>query len=467
MMKGDNSDRGPAKGVHIHKEAVLAAFDIAACALCMALALRLRFGDHIPVEHGLAYLTYWPLLIALRIFTAYSFGLYDFKHRLTITDHIFGSWGASLFGIAAGALALSVIQLYYAYEIRLSRIVVGLEWGLMMAWFAMSRATLLLALRWTGRKVRIMLIGPVEACRELAGEFRQYAPRALDLRGTVATGATPQDDDILGTINDLETIAASQDIHQAILVQSDLAQAELYKLMAHCDNAGIELFLHPRLGLTVLTNGRVASIAGIPLVPMGAGHASTAYHAGKRILDLIVSLLLLVLLSPVALLGAMAVKLSSPGPALYSQERVGMGGRPFRIYKFRTMRQDAEAKSGAVLSQHNDPRITAAGQILRKLRIDEVPQLYNVLRGDMSLVGPRPERQEFISQFLAENPLYERRLLVKPGLTGLAQIHGRYDTDYTHKLRYDLIYINSISLATDLRILFATIQTVLTGKGAA
>ncbi|MEX2015390.1 MAG: sugar transferase, partial [Candidatus Hydrogenedentales bacterium] len=122
--------------------------------------------------------------------------------------------------------------------------------------------------------------------------------------------------------------------------------------------------------------------------------------------------------------------------------------------------------SGPVLATANDPRITPVGRMLRRMRIDEIPQLWNVLRGDMSLVGPRPERADFIARFTQETPLYERRFLVKPGLTGLAQIHGRYDTDYAQKLRYDLIYINTLSLQTDLRILLATIRTVLTARGA-
>ncbi len=143
-----------------------------------------------------------------------------------------------------------------------------------------------------------------------------------------------------------------------------------------------------------------------------------------------------------------------------------MRGAMFRLYKLRTMVADAEAETGPALAIRSDPRVTRLGGVLRKFRVDEIPQLWNVLRGEMSLVGPRPERKEFVEQFIKENPLYERRLLVKPGLTGLAQIHGRYDTAYAHKLRYDLIYVNTVSLLVDLRILIATVRIVLTGHGA-
>ena len=130
------------------------------------------------------------------------------------------------------------------------------------------------------------------------------------------------------------------------------------------------------------------------------------------------------------------------------------------------MRADAEEETGPVLATEDDDRVTPIGRWLRRWRIDEIPQLINVIRGEMSLVGPRPERQEFVDKFLEENPLYERRLAMRPGLTGLAQIHGRYDTDYAQKLRYDLLYINSASILLDLRILLATVQTVLTARGA-
>ena len=444
----------------------MAACDIAACAIFMALALYIRFGVEIPPTHRLAYLTYWPFLIIIRLLMACTFGLYDFKRRLSITDHVFGACSAAFFGIILCALFLSVMQLYYYDEIRLSRIVVLIELSLMTGWFAVSRVTMLLCLRWFGFKIRIMLIGPVEDCRELAGEIHEYAPRALALEGIATYEPNAEGENVIGHISDLEKVASDYRIDMAILVQSHISQSDLYNILTQCDMAGVDLFLYPQLGLTVMANSKVTSIAGLPLVSMQPGHSSSIYFAGKRVMDLLISVFLLILSLPVTIITAMAVRVSSPGKILFAQERIGLYGKPFRIFKFRTMKENAEAESGAILSQADDPRITSIGSVLRKLRIDELPQLWNILRGDMSIVGPRPERQEFISKFLSENPLYERRLLVKPGLTGLAQIHGRYDTDYTHKLRYDLIYINSISFATDVRILFSTIQTVLTGKGA-
>ena len=188
----------------------------------------------------------------------------------------------------------------------------------------------------------------------------------------------------------------------------------------------------------------------------------------KRILDIAVSALLLVLFSPILIGAAIAIKLDDRGPILYSQERVTRGERRFRIYKIRTMRQDAE-KYGAVWAEAQDPRITRTGRFLRQTRIDEMPQLINVLRGDMSLVGPRPERPAFIEKLSAELPLYNERHMVKAGLTGWAQINYPYGAsldDARSKLSYDLYYVKNFSILFDLLILLQTLRVVLWPSGA-
>ena len=179
------------------------------------------------------------------------------------------------------------------------------------------------------------------------------------------------------------------------------------------------------------------------------------------------SLALLLLSSPVLLLVAALIPLTSKGSAWFRQERVGTNGKPFHILKFRTMVADAEQHSGPVLASESDPRITPLGRFLRATRIDELPQLFNVLKGDMSLVGPRPERAFFVEQFEREFPAYELRHAVKPGLTGLAQVVGRYSTTVERKLHFDLLYIYNYSLLLDLKILLQTIRVVLQREQAA
>ncbi len=174
---------------------------------------------------------------------------------------------------------------------------------------------------------------------------------------------------------------------------------------------------------------------------------------------------LLVVALPVCLAAGIAIRLGSPGPIFYRQRRVGRGGREFVMYKLRTMREDAEDASGPVLARDDDARVTWPGRFLRATRIDEIPQLLNVLNGTMSLVGPRPERPEFVEELVREVPGYRERWLVKPGLTGLAQVRGEYHTSPAYKLKYDLAYIHNHSLLLDLRILVATVRTLLTRRG--
>jgi len=185
----------------------------------------------------------------------------------------------------------------------------------------------------------------------------------------------------------------------------------------------------------------------------------------KRALDVIVAAAGLVAAAPILALAAAGVLAVSGSPVFYWQERVGRDRKTFLLRKLRTMRRNAESETGAVLSSRADPRVTAIGRWLRSARIDEIPQLWNVLRGEMSLVGPRPERPEFVERFEREIPGYALRFAVRPGLTGFAQISGEYETHPQIKLRYDLAYINNWSLAMDLVILARTLPVVLSRRG--
>lgn len=188
----------------------------------------------------------------------------------------------------------------------------------------------------------------------------------------------------------------------------------------------------------------------------------------KEVSDRVLALLALIVLLPVLAILALLVKLTSRGPVFFRQQRVGQFGRPFHILKLRTMVLDAESKTGPIWAVDNDPRVTRIGRFLRLSHLDEIPQLINVLIGHMSLVGPRPERPVFVAQFRRQIPNYEDRLLVKPGITGLAQVYHSYDAtlrDVRKKLAYDLLYIKRMCMMTDVIILFLTVRC-LTGRGA-
>jgi len=191
-----------------------------------------------------------------------------------------------------------------------------------------------------------------------------------------------------------------------------------------------------------------------------ARFARKRFEEFKRFADIVLSVTGLFVLSPVIAFAAFLIKISSPGPAIYRQDRLGKGGRIFRIYKLRTMYQNAEKNTGAVWARANDPRISSVGRILRKTHIDEIPQLINVLKGEMSIVGPRPERPELVSDLKEIISDYEKRLQVKPGITGLAQVWHKYDEtieDVKKKIKYDLLYVRRMCLLTDLRILANTL----------
>jgi exopolysaccharide biosynthesis polyprenyl glycosylphosphotransferase len=211
------------------------------------------------------------------------------------------------------------------------------------------------------------------------------------------------------------------------------------------------------------------ALIGGSLVSMIISFFRKMYALTKRTVDVIGAFFGLTLLSPLLLITGILIKLTSKGPVLYSQVRVGKDGKHFNIYKFRTMKVDAEKHTGPVWASKNDNRLTSIGGILRKSRIDEIPQFVNVLKGEMSLVGPRPERPMFVEQLKTQICDYEKRLDVKPGITGLAQVWHRYDEtieDVRKKIKYDVLYIRKACFWTDIRILLRTFRVVFTGSGA-
>jgi exopolysaccharide biosynthesis polyprenyl glycosylphosphotransferase len=189
------------------------------------------------------------------------------------------------------------------------------------------------------------------------------------------------------------------------------------------------------------------------------------YSVVKSLMDILMAITGLILTIPILLFLCIAIKLETPGPAFYLQERVGRNGKYFKVIKLRSMGVDAE-KKGAQWADKNDPRVTKIGAFIRKTRIDEIPQLINVLQGDMSMIGPRPERPIFTAQFNEEIPGFVKRLAVKPGVTGWAQVNGGYDISPNEKLKLDLYYIENRSIFMDIKIIFKTVQIVLTGEGA-
>lgn len=231
---------------------------------------------------------------------------------------------------------------------------------------------------------------------------------------------------------------------------------------------GRPVLMAPDLYLMLTAQKRISNIVGEPLVDMAHANISDSTRNIKRMIDIMVSAVALVVLSPLLLCLALLVRLDSPGPAIYSQERIGRHKCPFRLYKFRSMCSDAESGGVPMLSSANDGRVTRLGRFLRKYRLDELPQFWNVLKGDMSLVGPRPERSYFIEQITRRTPYYTLVQQVRPGLTSLGMVKYGYASDVEgmlERLRYDLLYLENVSIMMDFKIMIYTVKTVVTGKG--
>ncbi len=253
----------------------------------------------------------------------------------------------------------------------------------------------------------------------------------------------------------------------AIVCVEEKSSPEFMRLIEFCEKHCRRVFVYPSVHDTLLfQHSSLLAIGGVPLVEVAGREPQGPYIFVKRCMDIVAALIALLLAAPTCLVAAAAVSTTSPGGVFYTQERIGRRGRVFKIYKFRTMVADAEARTGPVWAGKNDARVTPVGRFLRKHRVDEIPQLWNVLRGDMSLVGPRPERPHFHEDFSKKLPLFDRRLAVRPGLTSLSHVLGSYSSDPADRLRYDLVYIGTLSLLNDLKIMFSTVRVVLGGKGA-
>ena len=292
--------------------------------------------------------------------------------------------------------------------------------------------------------------------------FVQVNGKALDPDVGIA------EDEILGHLDNIEHIISDHQVQDILVAIEPKRRKDLVHVISKIDYPDVTLKLLPDFYQLVHGLNKTNQIFGLPLIEVSPEPMALWERVVKRLFDLSIALVVLVVLSPIWLIVSIFVRTTSSGPAIYQQRRVGKNGKEFVMYKYRTMYEDAESRTGPMWAQENDPRITKLGYWLRKLRIDEIPQLINVLKGEMSLVGPRPERLHFVNKFKTQIPLYQRRLRVRPGITGWAQVKWKYDTsldDVKEKTKYDLFYVENMSLKMDLKILINTVMTVLKGKG--
>ena len=272
----------------------------------------------------------------------------------------------------------------------------------------------------------------------------------------------------LGEERDLKTIISKNPVSDIVIALDDMDHDHIMELISTINGAPVSIKIVPDLYEVISGLARTEQISGLPLIEVNFQESQWSSSGMKRMFDFILSVVLFISFFPFFIVLALIIRFTSKGPILYSQERLGFEGKPYMIYKFRSMVVNAEENSGPVWTSDDDPRITSVGKILRKYRLDELPQLINVLLGQMSLIGPRPERPYFTKKLKEKFPLYDRRFRVRPGITGWSQIKHPSDLeeeDVRQKLRYDFYYIENLSLNLDLKILIRTIIVVLSGRG--
>ncbi len=309
------------------------------------------------------------------------------------------------------------------------------------------------------------IVGTGAAAAPIADTIRRHPWTGVDAVGLVGDGQGPLHGlPVLGPVERLTEITEREAVDEVILTpESSAWRDRIYEWIPNGWRA--DLLVWPSPFETMIGRLRFRIVGDLPLLEARVRALEGLAAWTKRLFDIVVSAALIVVSLPLLLVAALAVVLTSPGGVFYRQRRVGRDGGIFQLWKLRTMRADAETETGAVLSSRGDPRVTGIGRALRAVRVDEIPQLWNVLLGDMSLVGPRPERPEFSEQFEQSVPGYSLRHAVRPGLTGLAQISGEYSSEPEIKLRYDLAYVNNWSLGLDLAVLLRTLPVILTRRG--
>ena len=272
----------------------------------------------------------------------------------------------------------------------------------------------------------------------------------------------------LGTVNDMKQLILDRKIEEVIIAVEDTEQTRIQQILRTLDGCGgVIIKITPDARDIILGMVRIDSIFHSPLITINTRLMEEWQYSVKRLCDIVLSVLALILLSPVFVVTAIIVKCTSPGPVFYAQERIGYKGKPFKMHKFRSMYTDAEAY-GPALSRDDDPRITPFGRFMRKVRLDEIPQFYNVLKGTMSIVGYRPERQFYIDQIVKRCPEYLLLQRIKPGITSWGQVKYGYAStvdEMCERLKYDLLYMENMSITTDIKILIYTVGIIFQGRG--
>lgn len=413
----------------------------------ISAAFLIRFALEVPDRNFAAYVYLALPITCIFIVCLYFFGLYDFRRGYSAAD--------TFYNVINAVTLASVFSLALDFVFRdlpFPRTVVFLSWFTNVAALGVWRMMLSGTRR---RLIRVLIVGQDGWGRDIK--------EGLDGSGYVVVGFIDErpggsaDAGVLGCLDDLATIVQKHGVDEMIISPSYKGRA--LSIIQKCEGMDVRIKVIPEL--YELASGRTGlDMMGIPFIELDVRPAREGYRNLKRLLDVVFSIYALAITLPFFIAVPLAIKLDSPGPVLYRQVRLGKGGGKFTLLKFRSMVADAEQDTGPALESKGDRRVTRVGRILRRTYLDELPQLFNVLRGDMSLVGPRPERPYFSEKYSEDVKGWYKRLNVVPGMAGLAQLRGGYNLSPEKKLEYDLYYARNQSLWLDVKILVETVLKI-------
>jgi len=441
--------------------------DIVAINAGFLFSYWLRFNSGLlTVVHGVPHVTQYmkilPVLTIIFIFLMRSEKLYSVRARLSILDEFFLLVRADTLGLF---ICMAATFIYREYSF--SRGILLISWVVLLlsigSWRFIVNRIRFTARRRRGKTRNLLLVGDGPMVNRLIRHISDDPHWDYNIKGVMRIKANDlgvsEGVPVLGTLTDFTNAVDSKKIEEVILTEAEIPRTEVINIMMECEKRMVEFRLVADLLGMMTSQVDMRTIDGVPLLGLKESPLVEGYNRFlKRTIDIAFSALGLILLSPVYLMIAVLVKVSSPGPAFYLQKRVGEDGRRFAIIKFRTMVENAEKGVGRVWAQKDDPRRTKIGGFLRSFNLDELPQLFNVLKGEMSLVGPRPERPHFVGKFKENIPRYMARHKIRSGMTGWAQVNGlRGNTSIEERTKYDIYYIENWSILFDLKVLFMSI----------
>ena len=444
------------------------------CAWLLAYWMRFQL-EFVPAYKGVPdFANYLAMLLFIWLIWAFVFrrmGLYRPMRGVRRTHEV---WLLINANAMASLLLITVTYLFREKSIPYSRLVFVYFFVLATLLTMLQRVLLravLRELRRRGYNLRYMVVvGAGKVAGDIASRMRLHKEIGIQLIGCLSKEGTeekgPHGLPIVGAYADLRTVLETMDIDQVVIALPLEHNKELPELMAQIKDTLVDVKIVPDLYQFISLGGSIEQFEGLPVISVQESPLSGFGLFAKRVIDFLLVLVMLLILAPLMIVIAVLVKLTSRGPVFYQQERVSYDGSSFTIYKFRTMTVDAE-KEGPGWTKPGDARVTALGKLLRSTSLDELPQFFNVLRGDMSIVGPRPERPVFIEDFRQRIPRYYLRHKVPAGITGWAQVHGwRGDTSIDKRIEYDLYYIENWSLFLDLKILVLTLFSGFRNRNA-